>query len=483
MNQREIREFGEWLQGIYGWRDAYRIVQSLENSIRFKRGEEISATLETNQYWQAYQRVLAEEERVAVSPTAEELAAFPKEKYVEFRQKELLGATRPSYAAREGSKWKRREVDPETGFPLREEDKFWEQVPIEDEEGLATPNIEVINGFNVIVRRDGDGNIINMQVISPVDEGGPTAFQEMQFDLRKEELAFERQRTIEDEKERQAAAFGRRVATPQDFSEKIRQIQSLAFEDAKAELLFNIGEGPRNQFIRARLNLEINPFIKPPRLTPSEEMAGLDAEEKRYRKMLEDTKAREDLSDPVIQSQVSTLTSILRNLGEQRVEVSRGILAPFEEGAELTGTSPGAFRATAIRFAQNPNSQEFANLSSEENIALFGAGESAGFFDEAAPAKEKTGIAPPSIIQQFVPELKGQKFIPGTGTTPGTIPKFPAALSGQQFGRLTPTQLETIRGFQEFAGQLPVDFEFQTAATIPKRPTLGKRQRPAFQVA
>lgn len=361
-------------------------------------------------------------------------------------------------------------------------------VPAE-EDGRGTVTIEVINGFNVIVRRDSDGNIIDMQVISPVGEGGPTAFQEAQLGQRREELAFERQRIIEGQRERQAAAFGRRVATPQDFSEKIRQIQSLAFEDAKAELLFNIGEGPRNQFIRERLKLEINPFIKPPGLSPRDQIAEIDFEEKRYKTILEDIqKSAADpntpynLNDPTIQGQVKTLNDILSSLAEQRTEVTQEILSPFEKGAELTGTSPGAFRARAIKFARNPNSQEFANLSSEENIALFGAGESAGFFDETQ-VKEKTGIAPPSIIQQFVPELKGQKFIPGTGTTPGTIPKFPAALSGQQFGRLTPTQLETIRGFQEFAGQTPADFEFQTAATIPKRPTLGKRQRPAFQVA
>ncbi len=285
------------------------------------------------------------------------------------------------------------------------------------------------------------------------------------------------------ERLRQQGILGQQQIVQQQLAARGRQEprileaeKSRIFEDARRELLGGL-TGAENWIKRWEAKNKPNPFQQTSREV---RQGNIDAVREEVKGLKEAAsiiqKRQKDPSDPLFlnvdrpdvatspeQQYAIGIMSRLHTAEDKLLEFTAPNRAEIE-AAEITGVDPAKIGGLAVRFASNRGDPEFANMTIEEQKALTSVALEAGFSTVPEPARPTTPPTP-SFISKLFPSQAGNLSVANIGR-----------VSGQAFGRLTPSQQQGLLGFAEFQGMEPSEILPQFTQRRP-----GPRWQPSSQ--
>ena len=290
----------------------------------------------------------------------------------------------------------------------------------EEDGGQITTEVVEQGGFSILLTKDGQGNIISSQSLGRTpdpDAGGITEFQAGQLQIEREKLLAQdairglKGAQFRSQEFRQRLGmigqgeidfgatqeFGRaleKLGGDQnfDFSGALGRFQeglrpgefdagsaSRQFEQTRKSMLDVLGGNPDINFFNIeRTKLQENPFEQDlVDRTTEEKLEQLKSEEKVLVQIKKDLEtAFADPNDPLSKSpgeaenQFIEANDRLQSIRNQRRGLNAETVGIRALGESTVGASPARTQTTVNRFAENPQSAEFANLSFAERSAL-----------------------------------------------------------------------------------------------------------------
>jgi len=343
------------------------------------------------------------------------------------------------------------------------------------------PEIISQGGYDLMPRRDIDtGEIMGWDIIGPTlmpEDTEITPYQQAQIDMERARMQQEadllgltRARETAGGFQQRLAALGQQPGG--DFNAKARE-----FDANKKAILNTLSQDKdRNWLQLQNVQSAENPYVGQGYMTPREQLNKIKDEEDALKEYIKDIEAAKNDPNSMVSrfdvglaEKAATAQLQLDGLRERRMGINAeiaGIASPA-----VSGPSPLAAYEKVGRYAGNPESAEFANLSGQERIAFGGAARAGDFYGMAEPAP--TGVRVPSWLKSFAPGLANKQFIPGTGTVQGTTP-LGITPSVQSLNQLTGQQQRQWAGYVEFAGQRPEDLIASMQKQLPRNISFGR---------
>ncbi len=519
MFPKEWSKFVKWLRETYGDTTGSQIVRSIQTDIQRQGGRDPYAGVKDNQYWQTFRRVtLGDEWRATLPPTSKDIEDMSPEERSIYYGELLKGKAQPTWAAPEGFEWVRSEFDPETNYPLAEDEKTWGFKSITGGEEAGETAIEQEGGYDVLVMYDKDGNRHVIEVIGLTDTGELSARDKEQkrqwgitHALKMDEAELQRQRDLSVGRWDMSQAYSRWMGKTgggyvpglkpgdpayswgQSGADLSRQAELKKAEDwdkIKEMTLGSLAGSPERNWLKTDIEkMTFNPYRPDPRLAGETGLTELQASEKQYESALASidkrTKDETDYTtrgDPNVEWQKDfyrqRLNQVRDQIGTFQLQLMGGV-----EGLEDVGGTPSDVygMAKSYGYALESGKQTpdwFGGLTPEAQQSLIGASQGLGY-GSYMPPPEPTGTEVPNFLRQFVPGLTG-KYIPGTGGITGRAPKI-TPFSPQQFRATSAQTRQKLAGYADFVGQDFGEMQRRMWERQPLNLQLGKNWRSAQQ--
>jgi hypothetical protein len=249
----------------------------------------------------------------------------------------------------------------------------------------------------------------------------------------------------------QTAQLQRMVGMSNDNGEAaaIAQRQQMAstYEEWRNRLMSELQSSPRSWINYQELKAKPNPYAAQPEL-PEDAQKKWDTALKNADADLADAKAAFD-------AQAARVTDNATIVPSNEVQLS---LDRFNQAVEYRNKVADAAKAHSETW--QPAKAESTGIG--ENMQVGGM--------EYNPAnKPVQGVPVPNWLPNYVPELNGQPVL-----TKNTV----APLSGQALTRITPTNMEMLKGYQDWTGQNVNDWLQQTQIQMPNAANVAGRWTP-----
>ena len=236
----------------------------------------------------------------------------------------------------------------------------------------------------------------------------------------------------------------------------IQRQRAAMWDEIRANVMSSIKDVPSEWLNYKQLEIAQNPYSQ--ETTPWGDLSKARENSAQATEILKEAKQREDIArkDPNISLTAADKAFI--EFAESNYQAATDVV----DRAYLAAGSPGKSAEEPWTPAKLGGYQQ----TDQGMMPWYSVGE------EAAPKPVK-GVATPAWMERYASQLRGKQWIPGTGNVGGELTEV-SPLSGQAAQRLSPTQLEMMKGLAKFSGQEPSDWLYQASVQTPKNISLGR---------